>query len=217
MRAAIAAHDAGAVTLIVSKQTPGYSGNSVIARSGHSAPFGTPALDDHPALFVADTLQAGSHVNHQPIVGLWLPKPVLALRNLSPGGHRSLPMRAVSRRSHLPVTSVHAGATRSRTSRPRSPARCASRSISVGFVSSTTSCCKSCLLRMGAAMGPWGYTVVMGNPISSRLAPPFWRPGGAARCMPRRPMSLALREMEWPWRCAPGLTWWIWNSCSTIR
>src|SRR5262249_49862997 len=36
MRAAIAAHDAGADTLIVSKQTPGYSGNSVIARSGHS-------------------------------------------------------------------------------------------------------------------------------------------------------------------------------------
>ncbi|HEY5867855.1 MAG TPA: FAD-binding protein [Candidatus Tectomicrobia bacterium] len=68
MRAAIAAHDAGASTLMVSKQTPGYSGNSVIARSGHSAPFGTPALDDHPALFVADTLQAGSHVNHQPIV-----------------------------------------------------------------------------------------------------------------------------------------------------
>jgi succinate dehydrogenase/fumarate reductase flavoprotein subunit len=39
MRAAIAAHDAGAHTIVVSKQTPGYSGNTVIARSGHSAPF----------------------------------------------------------------------------------------------------------------------------------------------------------------------------------
>ena len=39
MRAAIAAHDAGATTLLVSKQTPGYSGNSVIARSGHSGPL----------------------------------------------------------------------------------------------------------------------------------------------------------------------------------
>jgi len=68
MRAAIAAHDAGADTLIVSKHTPGYSGNSVIARSGHSAPFGTAELDDHPALFVTDTLRAGSDVNHQPIV-----------------------------------------------------------------------------------------------------------------------------------------------------
>src|SRR5712691_6814420 len=68
MRAAIAAHDAGAATLMVSKQTPGYSGNSVIARSGHSASFGTPELDDSPELFVADTLQAGSDVNHQPIV-----------------------------------------------------------------------------------------------------------------------------------------------------
>ena len=68
MRAAIAAHDAGADTLIVSKQTPGYSGNSVIARSGHSAPFGTAELDDSPELFVTDTLRAGSDVNHHPIV-----------------------------------------------------------------------------------------------------------------------------------------------------
>src|SRR5262245_27414149 len=68
MRAAIAAHDAGAEPLIVSKQTPGHSGNSVIARSGHSAPFGTAELDDAPALFVTDTLRAGSDVNHQPIV-----------------------------------------------------------------------------------------------------------------------------------------------------
>jgi succinate dehydrogenase/fumarate reductase flavoprotein subunit len=68
MRAAIAAHDTGAATLIVSKQTPGYSGNSVIARSGHSAPFGTLELDDSPELFVADTLHAGSYVNHQPMV-----------------------------------------------------------------------------------------------------------------------------------------------------
>jgi len=68
MRAAMAAHDAGATTLLVSKQTPGYSGNSVIARSGHSAPFGTEALPDTPELFVADTLKAGEYVNHQPIV-----------------------------------------------------------------------------------------------------------------------------------------------------
>src|SRR5262249_50299378 len=68
MRAAIAAHDAGVDTLLVSKQTPGYSGNSVIARSGHSAPFGTADLDDSPELFFTDTLRAGSDVNNQPIV-----------------------------------------------------------------------------------------------------------------------------------------------------
>src|SRR5918911_3517193 len=68
MRAAIAAHDAGADTLIVSKQTPGHSGNSVMARSGHSAPFGTAESDDSPELFVTDTLRAGSDVNHQPVV-----------------------------------------------------------------------------------------------------------------------------------------------------
>src|SRR4029450_9480401 len=68
MRAAIAPHDAGATTLMVSKQTPGYSGNSVIARSGHSDPFGTPEFDDSRELFVADTLHAGSYVNHQPMV-----------------------------------------------------------------------------------------------------------------------------------------------------
>src|SRR5919108_712344 len=65
MRAAIAAHDAGAKTVMVSKQTPGHSGNTVIARSGHSAPF-SPA--DTPEVFVADILKAGEDVNHQPIV-----------------------------------------------------------------------------------------------------------------------------------------------------
>ncbi|HEY7492372.1 MAG TPA: FAD-binding protein [Candidatus Tectomicrobia bacterium] len=65
MRAAIAAHDAGVKTVMVSKQTPGYSGNTVIARSGHSAPF-SPA--DTPEVFAADILKAGEDVNHQPIV-----------------------------------------------------------------------------------------------------------------------------------------------------
>jgi succinate dehydrogenase/fumarate reductase flavoprotein subunit len=65
MRAAIAAHDAGARTVMVSKQTPGYSGNTVIARSGHSAPF---SPEDTPETFVADILTAGEYVNHQPMV-----------------------------------------------------------------------------------------------------------------------------------------------------
>jgi succinate dehydrogenase/fumarate reductase flavoprotein subunit len=65
MRAAIAAHDTGAQTVIVSKQTPGYSGNTVIARSGHSAPFHP---DDTPEIFVADILKGGEYVNHQPMV-----------------------------------------------------------------------------------------------------------------------------------------------------
>ena len=65
MRAAIAAHDAGADTIIVSKQAPGYSGNSVIARSGHSAPF---SPDDTPQAFFEDVIKGGEHVNHQPMV-----------------------------------------------------------------------------------------------------------------------------------------------------
>lgn len=65
MRAAIAAHDAGVDTVIVSKQTPGYSGNSVIARSGHSAPF---SPDDTPQTFFDDVIKGGEYVNHQPIV-----------------------------------------------------------------------------------------------------------------------------------------------------
>lgn len=65
MRAAIAAHDAGAQVAIVSKQTPGYSGNSVIARSGHSAPF-DPA--DAPQIFSEDVIKGGEDINHQPIV-----------------------------------------------------------------------------------------------------------------------------------------------------
>jgi succinate dehydrogenase/fumarate reductase flavoprotein subunit len=65
MRAAIAAHDAGADVWIVSKQTPGYSGNTVIARSGHSAPF---RAQDTPDLFFDDILRGGEYVNHQPMV-----------------------------------------------------------------------------------------------------------------------------------------------------
>jgi succinate dehydrogenase/fumarate reductase flavoprotein subunit len=65
MRAAIAAHDAGAQVAIVSKQTPGYSGNSVIARSGHSAPFDP---DDTPTMFFEDVIKGGEGINHQPIV-----------------------------------------------------------------------------------------------------------------------------------------------------
>jgi fumarate reductase (CoM/CoB) subunit A len=65
MRAAIAAHDAGAQVAIVSKQNPGYSGNSVIARSGHSAPFDP---SDAPQIFFEDVIKGGEGVNHQPIV-----------------------------------------------------------------------------------------------------------------------------------------------------
>jgi succinate dehydrogenase/fumarate reductase flavoprotein subunit len=65
MRAAIAAHDAGARTVLVSKQTPGHSGNTVIARSGHAAPF---SPEDTPDLFAADICKAGEYVNHQPMV-----------------------------------------------------------------------------------------------------------------------------------------------------
>lgn len=65
MRAAIAAHDAGGHTVIVSKQTPGHSGNTVIARSGHSAPF---SPEDTPETFFHDILKGGDDVNHQPMV-----------------------------------------------------------------------------------------------------------------------------------------------------
>ena len=65
MRAAIAAHDAGADVCIVSKQTPGHSGNTVIARSGHSAPF---EAEDTSQSFFDDILKGGEYVNHQPMV-----------------------------------------------------------------------------------------------------------------------------------------------------
>lgn len=65
MRAAIAAHDNGAKVCIVSKQTPGFSGNTVIARSGHSAPFSEPDL---PESFFEDVIKGGEEVNHQPMV-----------------------------------------------------------------------------------------------------------------------------------------------------
>jgi fumarate reductase (CoM/CoB) subunit A len=65
MRAAIAAHDAGAKTMIVSKQNPGHSGNTVIARSGHSAPFDP---QDTPEMFYEDIIKGGEDVSHHPMV-----------------------------------------------------------------------------------------------------------------------------------------------------
>ncbi len=65
MRAAMAAHDAGAEVCMVSKQTPGYSGNTVIARSGHSASFSDA---DTPEIFFEDVIKGGEAVNHQPMV-----------------------------------------------------------------------------------------------------------------------------------------------------
>ena len=61
MTAAIAAMDAGADALLVCKQSPGSSGNIVMARAGHSANF---APDDSAALFLEDTLEGGDYLNH---------------------------------------------------------------------------------------------------------------------------------------------------------
>ena len=61
MTATIAAMDSGADALLVCKQSPGSSGNIVMARAGHSANF---APDDSAALFLEDTLEGGAHLNH---------------------------------------------------------------------------------------------------------------------------------------------------------
>ena len=67
MRAAIAAHDAGATTLLVSKQTPGYSGNSSLRAQ---------ATRDPLALQISTIARSSlwpipcmlDHMNHQPMV-----------------------------------------------------------------------------------------------------------------------------------------------------
>ena len=61
MTATIAAMESGADALLVCKQSPGSSGNIVMARAGHSANF---APDDSAALFFEDTLEGGAHLNH---------------------------------------------------------------------------------------------------------------------------------------------------------
>ena len=61
MTATIAAMESGADALLVCKQSPGSSGNIVMARAGHSANF---APDDSAALFLEDTLEGGAHLNH---------------------------------------------------------------------------------------------------------------------------------------------------------
>ena len=56
MMATIAAMQSGAETLLVCKQSPGNSGNIVLARAGHSANFDP---NDSIKLFLEDTLAGG--------------------------------------------------------------------------------------------------------------------------------------------------------------
>ena len=61
MLATLFSMQCGADTLLVCKQSPGTSGNIVIARAGHSVPFGE---DDSPEIFLEDTLTGGAYLNH---------------------------------------------------------------------------------------------------------------------------------------------------------
>ncbi len=61
MTALLAAMESGADALLVCKQSPGNSGNIVLARAGHSANFDP---SDSAALFLEDTLTGGAHLNH---------------------------------------------------------------------------------------------------------------------------------------------------------
>ncbi len=61
MTTTISAMESGADTLLFCKQSPGNSGNIVMARAGHSANF-APA--DSAGLFLEDTLAGGAHLNH---------------------------------------------------------------------------------------------------------------------------------------------------------
>ena len=53
MLATLFSMQCGADTLLVCKQSPGTSGNIVIARAGHSAPF---SENDSPEIFLEDSL-----------------------------------------------------------------------------------------------------------------------------------------------------------------
>ena len=79
MTATIAAMESGADALLVCKQSPGNSGNIVMARAGHSANF---APDDSAALFLEDTLEGGDHLNHPDVADAMCADSAARIRDL---------------------------------------------------------------------------------------------------------------------------------------
>ena len=79
MTAAIAAMESGADALLVCKQSPGNSGNIVMARAGHSANF---APDDSAALFLEDTLEGGDYLNHPDVADAMCADSAARIRDL---------------------------------------------------------------------------------------------------------------------------------------
>ncbi len=79
MTATIAAMESGADALLVCKQSPGSSGNIVMARAGHSANF---APDDSAALFLADTLEGGDYLNHPDVADAMCADSAARIRDL---------------------------------------------------------------------------------------------------------------------------------------
>ena len=79
MTAAIAAMEADADALLVCKQSPGNSGNIVMARAGHSANF---APDDSAVLFLEDTLEGGAHLNHPDVADAMCADSAARIRDL---------------------------------------------------------------------------------------------------------------------------------------
>ncbi len=79
MTATIAAMESGADALLVCKQSPGSSGNIVMARAGHSANF---APDDSAALFLEDTLEGGARLNHPDVADAMCADSAARIRDL---------------------------------------------------------------------------------------------------------------------------------------
>ena len=79
MTATIAAMESGADALLVCKQSPGSSGNIVMARAGHSANF---APDDSAALFLEDTLAGGDYLNHPDVADAMCADSAARIRDL---------------------------------------------------------------------------------------------------------------------------------------
>ncbi len=79
MTATIAAMESGADALLVCKQSPGNSGNIVMARAGHSANF---APDDSAALFLEDTLAGGDYLNHPDVADAMCADSAARIRDL---------------------------------------------------------------------------------------------------------------------------------------
>ena len=214
LRAAIAAHDAGAKTAVICKSLLGKA-HTVMAEGGIAAAMGNAYPDDNWQVHFRDTMRGGKLLNHWRMAELhakeapervWELEQWGALFDRTPdglisqrdfGGHRYARLAHVGDRTGLEMI---------RTLQQRT--------VSLG-IDVFMECTVTNLIKDGDRVA--GPSPTGGSPVassSSRRRPWCWRRAGSANPGRSRRTHGSTPATATPWRCAPAPPWSTWSSSS---